>query len=200
MRASAIDLRTGTEVSEIDLGATVARTVVGEEHPFDRLLLATGSDPMVPSIPGADGPGVQTMRRIGDSERLAELGRGDSALVAGSGFIGCEAAASLALRGVVVTMATLEAAPQLKRLGEEVAAEISRRMTRIFLRDRRANDAGGMADDERHFFRRAQRGRDDQIALTLAVVIVGNHDKLALGEGMQNFLDRVGHSGLSLNG
>jgi NADPH-dependent 2,4-dienoyl-CoA reductase/sulfur reductase-like enzyme len=120
-----IDLRTGTEVSEIDLGATVARTVAGEEHPFDRLLLATGSDPMVPSIRGADGPGVQTMRRIGDSERLAELGRGDSALVAGSGFIGCEAAASLAMRGVAVTIATLESAPQVERLGPEVAAEIT---------------------------------------------------------------------------
>jgi NADPH-dependent 2,4-dienoyl-CoA reductase/sulfur reductase-like enzyme len=68
---------------------------------------------------------VQTVRRIGDSERLAELGRGASALVAGSGFIGCEAAASLAMRGVAVTMATLEAAPQVERLGPEVAAEIS---------------------------------------------------------------------------
>jgi NADPH-dependent 2,4-dienoyl-CoA reductase/sulfur reductase-like enzyme len=80
---------------------------------------------MVPSIPGADGPGVQTMRRIGDSERLAELGRDDSALVAGSGFIGCEAAASLAMRGVAVTMATLESAPQVERLGPEIAAEIT---------------------------------------------------------------------------
>jgi NAD(P)H-nitrite reductase large subunit len=120
-----IELRTGAEVTELDLGAAAVRTAAGDEHHFDRLLLATGADPMVPPIPGADGPGVQTVRRIGDSERLAELGRGDSALVAGSGFIGCEAAASLAMRGVAVTMATLEAAPQVKRLGPEVAAEIS---------------------------------------------------------------------------
>jgi NAD(P)H-nitrite reductase large subunit len=120
-----IELRTGAEVTELDLGATAVRTAAGEEHGFDRLLLATGADPLVPPIPGADGPGVQTVRRIGDSERLAELGRGGTALVAGSGFIGCEAAASLAMRGVVVTMATLEAAPQAERLGPEVAAEIS---------------------------------------------------------------------------
>src|SRR6202000_615048 len=41
-----IDLRTGTEVSELDLGATVACTAAGEEHPFDRLLLATRSHPL----------------------------------------------------------------------------------------------------------------------------------------------------------
>jgi 3-phenylpropionate/trans-cinnamate dioxygenase ferredoxin reductase component len=120
-----VDLRTGAEVTELDLGAAVVRTAAGEELPFDRLLLATGADPLVPPIPGADGPGVQAMRRIGDSERLGQLGRGASALVAGSGFIGCEAAASLALRGVAVTLATLESAPQAERLGPEVGAEIA---------------------------------------------------------------------------
>jgi 3-phenylpropionate/trans-cinnamate dioxygenase ferredoxin reductase subunit len=119
-----VDLRTAVEVAEIDLGVPVARAADGEVFPFDRLLLATGSEPLVPPIPGADGPGVQTMRRIGDAERLTELGRGDQALVVGSGFIGCEAAASLAIRGAAVTMATLEAAPQVERLGAEVAAEI----------------------------------------------------------------------------
>jgi 3-phenylpropionate/trans-cinnamate dioxygenase ferredoxin reductase component len=120
-----IELRTGVEVAELDLGAREARTAAGEAVPFDKLLLATGAEPLVPPLPGADGPAVQTVRRIGDSERLAELGSGDSVLVVGSGFIGCEAAASLALRGAEVTVATIEAAPQVERLGEEVAAEIA---------------------------------------------------------------------------
>lgn len=120
-----IDLRTGVEVAEIDLGNLDAWTRDGEAVRFDRLLLATGGDPTVPPVPGADIAAVQTVRRIRDSERLAELGRGDAALVVGSGFIGCEAAASLALRGAEVTVATLESAPQVGRLGEEVAAEIA---------------------------------------------------------------------------
>jgi NAD(P)H-nitrite reductase large subunit len=120
-----VDLRTGVEVAELDLGAGEARTPAGESFGFDRVLLASGADPIVPPVPGVDGPAVQTVRRIGDSERLAEIGRGDGALVVGSGFIGCEAAASLAMRGAEVTMATLEAAPQARRLGEEVAAEIA---------------------------------------------------------------------------
>jgi 3-phenylpropionate/trans-cinnamate dioxygenase ferredoxin reductase component len=121
----AIDLRTDAEVAEIDLGATAARTAGGDAFPFDRLLLATGAEPIVPAVPGADGPVVQTVRRIGDAERLQDLGPGDAALVVGSGFIGCEAAASLAMRGARVTMATLEKMPQLERLGGEVAAEIA---------------------------------------------------------------------------
>src|SRR5207244_4028186 len=59
--------------------------------------------------------------------------------------------------------------------------------------DRRADDAGGMADDERHLFGGAKRGRDDQIALALTVVIVGDDDELTLGKGLQNFLDGIGH-------
>jgi NADPH-dependent 2,4-dienoyl-CoA reductase/sulfur reductase-like enzyme len=121
----AIELRTATEAAAIDLGGAVVRTTAGEELPFDRVLLATGADPLVPPIPGADRGAVQTVRRIGDSERLRELGADDRALVAGSGFIGCEAAASLALRGTAVTMATREELPQIGRLGREVAETIA---------------------------------------------------------------------------
>ncbi len=123
-REHAIDLRTGVEAIGLDLAAATVHAGDGEVLPFDRVLLATGADPLRPRIPGADGAAVQTVRRIADAERLAGLGRDAAALVVGSGFIGCEAAASLALRGVAVTLATLEPAPQTERLGAEVAAEI----------------------------------------------------------------------------
>ena len=64
---------------------------------------------------------------------------------------------------------------------------------RVFAGDRRADDAGGVADDERHLLGRAQRGRDDQIALAFPVVIVGDDDEFAAGKGLQDFLDRIGH-------
>jgi 3-phenylpropionate/trans-cinnamate dioxygenase ferredoxin reductase subunit len=120
-----IDLRTGVEVAELDLGAPAVHTADGRTFGFDRVLLATGAEPTVPPIPGTDHKFVQTVRRIGDSERLAELAGGDRVLVVGSGFIGCEAAASLAMRGAEVTVATTEAAPQVERLGAEVAARIA---------------------------------------------------------------------------
>jgi 3-phenylpropionate/trans-cinnamate dioxygenase ferredoxin reductase subunit len=118
-----IELRRGVEVAALDLDAGRAATVSGETHSFDRVLLATGARPKVPPVPGADGPGVRYIRTVIDSELLAEQA-GASVVVVGSGFIGCEAAASLAMLGTEVTMATLEASPQAARLGEEVSARI----------------------------------------------------------------------------
>lgn len=120
-----IKIRTGTEASSLDLGAGEVRTVSGERIAFDRVLLATGADPVVPPIPGADVDAVQTVRRIGDAEAMRRIGHDDRALVVGSGFIGCEAAASLAMRGADVKMATLEELPQSGRLGREVAGRIA---------------------------------------------------------------------------
>ena len=69
---------------------------------------------------------------------------------------------------------------------------------RIFGGDRRADNARGVADDERHLLRGAERGRDDQVALAFAVVIVGDDDDFAIGKRLQNFGDRMGHECLAL--
>ena len=62
--------------------------------------------------------------------------------------------------------------------------------------ERRADDARGVADDERHLLRRAERGGDEQVALVLAVVVVGDDDDLAVGEGLDRRVDfavAIGH-------
>ena len=69
---------------------------------------------------------------------------------------------------------------------------------RILACDRRADDARGVADDERHLLGGAQRRRDDQIALAFAVFVIGDDDEFAVGEGLQHFLDRIGHLRVSL--
>jgi hypothetical protein len=57
--------------------------------------------------------------------------------------------------------------------------------------ERRADDAGRVADDERHLLGRAERGGDEQVALVLAIVIVGDDHDLALGEGGNDGLDAL---------
>ena len=65
------------------------------------------------------------MRTVENSTRLqGRVGEGDETVVIGSGFIGCEAAASLSLRGAEVTLITLEESPQQERLGREVGERI----------------------------------------------------------------------------
>jgi len=91
--------------------------------PFGSLVLATGSSASSVPVPGADHERVLRIRHAADAARLLDaVDRGGDVLVIGSGFIGCELAASLHSRGVTVTMATMEAAPQAGRLGDEVGA------------------------------------------------------------------------------
>jgi hypothetical protein len=60
---------------------------------------------------------------------------------------------------------------------------------RLVDRQRRADDARGVPDDERHLLRRAQRGGDEQVALVLAVVVIGDHEHLAAGKGGNGFIN-----------
>jgi 3-phenylpropionate/trans-cinnamate dioxygenase ferredoxin reductase subunit len=123
-REREIEVELGTVVAELDLEAGEARAEDGRAWRFERCLLATGARPLVPDLPGADGPGVRRMRTIADSERLAAL-TDDRLLVVGSGFIGCEAAVSMALRGAKVAVATMEVSPQVQRLGERVSERLT---------------------------------------------------------------------------
>ncbi|MGE0066156.1 MAG: NAD(P)/FAD-dependent oxidoreductase [Solirubrobacterales bacterium] len=119
-----IELALDERVEALDLEVGEARTEDGRRWPFRRCLLATGARPLVPEIPGVAGPDVRLVRAVGDSEQLKAL-TGQRVLVVGSGFVGCEAAASLAMVGARVTVATLEAGPQVDRLGSAVSERIA---------------------------------------------------------------------------
>ncbi len=79
-----------------------------------------------PPIAGAGSARVHVVRTVHDSARLATAAPpGARVMVVGSGFIGCEAAVSLALRGAAVTMVTPEEVPQAARLGPQVGGRIA---------------------------------------------------------------------------
>jgi 3-phenylpropionate/trans-cinnamate dioxygenase ferredoxin reductase subunit len=122
---NAVELRFVTSVAELDRERQVVATEDGEELPYEACVLATGSEPVRLPVPGADDPEILVMRTIENSTRLQkQVGKGDRAIVVGSGFIGCEAAASLSLRGAVVTLISLEESPQQERLGHHVGERI----------------------------------------------------------------------------
>jgi 3-phenylpropionate/trans-cinnamate dioxygenase ferredoxin reductase component len=117
-----VELRLLTSVSAIDRERQTVITDEGEELSYDVCVLATGSEPVRPPVPGGDDPEILT---IENSTRLQDrVGEGDGAVVVGSGFIGCEAAASLSMRGAAVTLASREQSPQRRRLGPEVGEPI----------------------------------------------------------------------------
>jgi NADPH-dependent 2,4-dienoyl-CoA reductase/sulfur reductase-like enzyme len=119
-----VDLRLATRVKALDRERNTIETEGGKIH-YDACVLATGSEPVRVPVPGADDPEILVMRTLENSNRLREgVGEGDRAVVVGSGFIGCEAAASLSIRGAEVTLISLEQSPQKARLGEEVGERI----------------------------------------------------------------------------
>jgi assimilatory nitrate reductase electron transfer subunit len=89
-------------VVEIDRGRGVVRTGTGEEHPYDVLVLATGSRPKLPEIPGLRGRHVQPLRTLADCERIDSVV--GPVAVLGGGILGVEAARALLARGHEVTL------------------------------------------------------------------------------------------------
>ncbi|MCR9125023.1 MAG: nitrite reductase large subunit NirB [Rhodobacteraceae bacterium] len=82
------------------------KAVAGENGPvpYDKLIVATGSDPFMIPLPGRDLDGVIAYRDLEDTERMMALGAGQRAVVIGGGLLGLEAAAGMAARGVSVTV------------------------------------------------------------------------------------------------
>jgi nitrite reductase (NADH) large subunit len=103
-----IELIAGEMVVAIDRVSRVIRGANGTTRGYDLLLLATGSDPMILPIPGADLPGVFTFRDIADVQAMrAACEAGGRAVVIGGGLLGLEAAHGLHRNGMDVTVVHL---------------------------------------------------------------------------------------------
>lgn len=107
------------------LDVTDHAVLLGDDRmPYDALILAMGAQPQPLPVPGGDR--ALSLRSLADARELRKAATGaQTAVVIGAGFIGCEAAASLAMRGVTVHLVAPEAHPQEARLGAEAARRIA---------------------------------------------------------------------------
>ncbi len=104
-----ITLHAGKKVTEVDRVRRVVRAVDADgntvEAPYDRLLLATGSNPFILPIPGKDLPGVLAYRDIADTQAMIDAAaKYKKAVVIGGGLLGLEAANGLMKRGMEVAV------------------------------------------------------------------------------------------------
>ena len=115
-----IGLRLGSNVAKVDPGAKVVTLSGGEGVSYGTLIWSAGGDPRRLACPGAQLPGIHTVRDKADTDRLlAELSAGARrVVVVGGGYIGLEAAAVLNKRGCAVTVIE-----QQERLLSRVAGE-----------------------------------------------------------------------------
>lgn len=120
-RDAGIDLRLNTNVSAIDPKTRSVTLGNGDKLPFDRLLLATGAEPIKLQIPGADQPHVHTLRSVADSRAIIKAaGSARRVLVIGASFIGLEVAASLRARKLEVHVVAPEERPMQRVLGPDM--------------------------------------------------------------------------------
>lgn len=188
-RDNGITLHAGVTVTEVDRRQRVVRGVNGAgevvEAPYDRLIMATGSNPFMLPIPGKELEGVLAYRDIADTQAMIEAAtKYRHAVVIGGGLLGLEAANGLMKRGMTVSV--VHVAPWLmerqldKVAGQLLQASLEARGMQFLMgaqtQELVGNEGGRV---------KAVRFKDGtEVAADLVVMAVGIRPNTALAEAM----------------
>jgi NADPH-dependent 2,4-dienoyl-CoA reductase/sulfur reductase-like enzyme len=131
-RRNGIDLRMETEVTAIDPRGRTVSVRDGDPVSYDRLVIATGAEPVRPDLPGIDGRGIHGVQSLDDGQAVLDSLADDPqhVVVVGSGYIGLEMAEACVVRGLDTTV--VERSPNVMpiiepALGQQVADAMRRR-------------------------------------------------------------------------
>lgn len=183
-REHGITLHTGRKVVQIDRVKRVVRADDGTEAPYDRLLLATGSNPFMLPVPGKDLPGVIGYRDIADTEAMIEAARQHRhAVVIGGGLLGLEAANGLKQRGMDVTVVHIMPWLMERQLDETAGQLLQRSLEERGIRFEIGAQTEALLADEASGRVRAVRFKNGrQLAADLVVMAAGIRPNTALAE------------------
>ena len=125
--ANGVRLVSGDAAATIDVGERRVTTISGRAFGFDKLVIATGSRPLAPPVPGVGLAGVLAFRTIADLEAMcAASARGGRAVVVGGGLLGLEAANGLLASGMGVTVLHLMPTLMERQLDEAAGLVLQR--------------------------------------------------------------------------
>lgn len=124
-----VNLLLGQKVEEVKPSEGKVVLEGGQKIPYDKLLIASGSSPHMPTIPGIDLPGVFGLRTLEDAQKIGEMAReAKEAVMLGGGLVGLKAAWALHCRGLKVTVVVTSNRILSQSLDEGAAAYMQRRL------------------------------------------------------------------------
>jgi ferredoxin-nitrate reductase len=172
-----IELLGGNPAGRLDIRERTVLDARGSRHPYDALVLATGSRPFVPPIAGRERPHVRCFRTLADTHALTAAARaGRPAVVVGGGLLGLEAAAGLAARGMRVTVIELADRPMPQQLDAGAAAMLRRGLAGMGVDVRSGSAVAEIASD------RLTLADGEELAAELVVLSAGVRAETSLAQ------------------
>jgi assimilatory nitrate reductase electron transfer subunit len=180
-----VDVRLGASATGLDRARREVVLDDGTALPYDDLVLATGSRPVVPPLAGLrdDLPGVHEFRTLDDCrEIVAAAANAGSAVVLGGGLLGLEAARGLARRGIPVTL--LHAAPHLmeRQLDATAGAVLALQLRRLGLEVRTGVLATGVRTGDRGRLAAVRLDGGEEVPADLLVLACGVRAEATLAQ------------------
>lgn len=190
-----VDVRTSQEVTAIDPKRQVVsvkngKTGVCYEETYDHLVIATGSSPVVPPIPGIGGAGIYTLWTVPDTDRIRkyiEERRPKTAAVIGGGFIGLEMAENLNQLGIRTTVIEMQ---------DQVMAPLDFEMAQLLHENMEMNGVQLLLGDGVESF---SSGRQEAVTIALKSGKRVTADLVLLSIGVRPNSELAKEAGLVLN-
>jgi len=181
----------GKAVIEINRSRKCVIAKDGTEAKYDRLLIATGSKPVIPDIPGKDLQGVISFRDIFDVNTMLEYSRShNKAVVLGGGLLGLEAAYGLVLRGMHVTVVHTNPVLLNRQMDKQAGSMLQQALeARGLLFKMPIRTQALIADDNDHV--RAVRFEDgSELECDLFITAIGVRPNMQLAQAARLYCER----------
>jgi len=181
----------GKAVVNIDRGINVVYSQDGTQAQYDKLLIATGSNPVVPPIPGKNLQGVISFRQIIDVNKMLNYSRSHKkAVVLGGGLLGLEAANGLAVRGMDVTVVHSNAILLNRQMDQQAATLLRQELEQRGIRFKMQARTKALLDEGTGHIRRVQFEDGSSLDCDLFIMAIGVRPNLHLAQQAGLYCER----------